>query len=131
MKSQFDRAREALTLRLLNDFKQEITGNNIDRVVGHNPEEVYFVGKLMSVNDESASNSSFSSKTFIESISVDFYIDEAERNTATIRVSPRGEFYYRAYPALEEQRNAILRSVNRITGISFESFDKLLFEYKA
>lgn len=131
MKSQFDRAREALTLRLLNDFKQEITGNNIDRVVGHNPEEVYFVGKLVSVNDESASNSSFSSKTFIESISVDFYIDEAERSTATIRVSPRGEFYYRAYPTLEEQRNAILRSVKQITAISFETFDKLLFEYKA
>lgn len=131
MKSQFDIAREALTLRILNDFKQEITGNNIERVVGHNPEEVYFVGKLMSVNDESTSNSKFSSKTFIESICVDFYINESERSTATIKVFPRGEFYYRAYPTLEEQRNAVLKNVKKITGISYNSFERLLAEYRS
>lgn len=131
MKNQLERAREALALRLLNDFKQEITGDQIDRVVGHNPEEVYFVGKLMSIKDESAANSSFSSKTFIESISVDFYIDEAERSSALVKVSPKGEFYYRAYPTLEEQRNAILDSVKQMTGIRYESFAQLLPAYMA
>ena len=131
MKRQLDTAREALTLRLLNDFKQEITGNNIDRVVGHNPEEIYFVGKLMSINDESSGNSNFSSKTFIESISVDFYVDESERDTTIIKVTPRGEFYYRAYPTLAEQRNATIKNVNRITGRSFNTFEELLIEYNA
>ncbi len=129
MKNRLDVAREALTLRLLNDFKEEITGENITRVVEHNPEEVYFVGKLMSINDESSGNTNFSSKTFIESISVDFYIDETEYNTAIVKVTPKGDFYYRAYPTLEEQRTAILKNIKKITGLNYDSYSELLVEY--
>ena len=129
MKGKLDMAREALTLRLLNDFRDEVTGENIARVVGHNPEEVYFVGKLMSINDDSCGNSSFSSKTFIESISVDFYVEEDEYSTATVKVAPRGEFYYRAYPTLNEQRGAIIKNIKKITGSTYGSYEELLAEY--
>lgn len=129
MKNKLDVARESLTLRLLNDFRDEITGENITRVVGHNPEEVYFVGKLMSVNDDSSGNNGYSSKTFIESISVDFYIDETEYESAVVRVYPKGEFYYRAYPTLKEQREAVIKNIKKITGCSYESYDEVLKEY--
>lgn len=130
MKSRMDTAREILTGQILEDFKDEITGKNINRVVGHNPEEIYFVGKLMSINDEENQNNSFSSKTFIESISVDFYVSEEDYEKAVVEVSPRGEFYYRAYPTLEEQRDAITRNVHNITGRNFSSYDDLIEKYK-
>ena len=130
MKSKEDMAREILTERLLSDFKSEITGKNQNRVVGVNPEEAFFVGKLMSINDEEGKNKAFSSKTFIESISVDFYILDANVPESIITVSPRGEFFYRVYPSLEEQRNAIIKSVYETTNEKYNSFDDLKKDYE-
>lgn len=130
MRSKEDKAREILTERLLEDFKSEITGSHLERVVGINPEEAFFVGKLMSINDEDGKNKAFSSKTFIESISVDFYIDESEINNATVSVYPQGDFYFRAYPTLEEQRKAIIRNVYETTNQLYVSYEELLEAYK-
>lgn len=82
------------------------------------------------INDEESQNNSFFSKTFIESISVDFYVSEEDYEKAVVEVSPRGEFYYRAYPTLEEQRDAITRNVHNITGRNFSSYDDLIEKYK-
>ncbi len=130
MKSKEDIAREKLTARLLEDFKSEITGSNLERVVGVNPEEAFFVGKLMSINDEEGKNKVFSSKTFIESISADFYITENQISDAVVKIFPQGDFYYRAYPTLEEQRTAILRSVYEITNEKFGTYEELLKDYQ-
>ena len=130
MKSNEDIAREILTERLLEDFKQEITGNKKTRVVGNNPEDTFFVGKLMSIHDEEGKNNAFSSKTFIESISVDFYISETDISNAEVTVFPQGEFYYRAYPTLDEQRDALLRSVYETTGEKYDSYDSLRQAYE-
>ena len=131
MRSKEDVAREVLTERLLDDFKSEITGKKVNRVVGINPEDVFFVGKLMSINDEEGKNKAFSSKTFIESISLDFYIDENEIDDAVLHIFPQGDFYYRVYPTVEEQKAALLRSAYEITNKKYEDFATLLNSFNA
>ena len=129
MKTNIDKAHEIITKQLLEDFKHEITGEKISRVVGHNPEESFFVGKLMSIHDDDSKNKAFSSKTFIESISVDFYVKEEEIKDAIVNIYPRGDFYYRVYPSLEEQQEAIIKSVFQTTGLEYADFDALSKDY--
>ena len=74
MKAKEDIAREILTERLLEDFKSEITGSHLDRVVGINPEDAFFVGKLMSINDEEGKNKVFSSKTLLRVLALIFML---------------------------------------------------------
>lgn len=129
MRNQLDIAREKLSGQLLEDFKHEITGDQIDRVVGCNPEERFFVGKLMSLYEDDGVNSAFSSKTFICSMGVDFYIDENEIFHARVAIFPQGDLYYRVYPSLQEQREAMLKSVLVSTNITYSSYYELIHAY--
>lgn len=120
-------ARAKLAERILTEFKDKITGATDEPVIGDNPENKFFVGKLLSKdNDE---NSGYSSDVFIESVGVDFYIDQSEIQIAEVNVFPRGEFYYRCYPTLEQQRTAILEEANQIFEQQFLSFDELIASY--
>ena len=130
MRSKEDVAREILTQQLLDDFKSEITGEKLTRISGTNPEDAFFVGKLMSIHDEEGKSRAFSSKTFIESISLDFYVDASEIENAVISIFPRGDFYYRVYPSLEEQRDALIRSAYEITNEKFENYESLHIAYE-
>ena len=57
-------ARELLAKDILQGFKGKITGDNADFIVGENPENRYFVGKLLPVSD--SQTSSWGSDVFIE-----------------------------------------------------------------
>ena len=103
-------ARERLAERILAEFKDKITGAADEPVVGDNPENKFFVGKLLT--KESDTNSGYSSDVFIESVGADFYIEQSEISEAEITVFPRGEFYYRCYPTFEQQRAALLEEAN-------------------
>lgn len=120
-------AREKLASKILEDFKGKITGDISDTVVGDNPENIFFVGKLLS-NQESKDNV-YSSDVFIESVGADFYISEQDFCAAEITVFPRGDFYYRAYPTLNQQRKAILEEANEMFTARYESFEDLLEAY--
>ena len=89
-------AREKLAATILTEFKDKITGAADEPVVGENPENKFFVGKLLTKEEDG--NSGYSSDVFIESVGADFYIMQSEFENAEIKVSPRGEFYYRCYP---------------------------------
>lgn len=117
-------AREKLTERILAEFKDRITGATSEPVVGDNPENIFFVGKLLT--KDSDSNNGYSSDVFIESVGVDFYIDQFEIDNAEITVSPRGEFYYRCYPTLEQQRQALLDEANEISDEPLVAFEDLV-----
>ena len=129
------KAHEVFSNQLLEDFIDEITGRNINRVVvmklSDGPEEKFFVGKLLSINDDTSSNKSYSSKTYIQSMGVDFFIDESEINNAKLRIFPMGDFYYRVYPSLEEQRAYVMNKVYENTGLKFDNYDDLLTAYRA
>ena len=123
MIDKYSIAREKLAERILSDFKDKITGAADEPVVGDNPENKFFVGKLLTKGSEV--NSGYSSDVFIESVGMDFYIDKSEINSAEITVFPRGEFYYRCYPTLEQQRSAILEEANKISDSPFASYEDL------
>ena len=72
-----------------------------------------------------------STDVFIESIGSDFYIAQDEIEAAQLIVYPKGDFYYRAYPTLEQQREAMLKRANELFDKSFASFDALLEQYSA
>ena len=94
-------AREKLAEEILKEFKDKITGAQDLPVVGDNPENLFFVGKLLT-KDDSADN--YGSDVFIESVGADFYITEKQFYKAKVTVFPRGEFYYRCYPTLKQQQ---------------------------
>ena len=120
------KSRQLLSTEILHNFIGRITGSGLNRIVGSNPENVLLVGKLMSTNDEGGNNSN-TSKTFIESIGTDFYISETEIETALIKLTPQGDFYYRAVPTLKEQQLAMLKEINEtIDGISFTTFEDVI-----
>ena len=127
MQDVLSMAREKLASQILEDFKGKITGNMSDVVVGENPENVYFVGKLLSNQHDLENN--YSSDVSIESVGADFYIKEEEFLDAVITIYPRGDFYYRAYPTLEQQRCAILEEANEMLARQYSSFDELLAAY--
>lgn len=125
-----EKSRQLLSTAILQNFVGRITGAGLDRIIGSNPENVLLVGKLMSTNDVEGQNSN-SSKTFIESIGVDFYVSENDINGAIIKLFPQGDFYYRALPTIEEQRAAMLREINESSnGNAFETFEEVAAAYK-
>ena len=127
---KLEKSRQLLSTAILKNFVGRITGAGLDRIVGSNPENVLLVGKLMSTNDADGQNAN-SSKTFIKSIGVDFYISESDLDNAVIRLFPQGDFYYRAIPTLEEQRMAMLREINDSHDYNaFDSFEDVAAAYK-
>lgn len=121
-------AHELLAKEILRSFQGKITGDNADFIVGENPENRYFVGKLLPVDDSQAS--SWGSDVFIESIGSDFYIAKDEIETAQLTVHPKGDFYYRAYPTLEQQRAAMFKKANELFETNFADFDEIIERYK-
>lgn len=127
MSNALNAAREKLAIDILENFKGKITGDHTDYIVGENPENRYFVGKLLPVN--SGSSSSFGSDVFIESIGTDFYVKATEFPNAVIKVYPQGDFYYRAYPTLEQQRAALLERINDSVEKPYADFDEVIKAY--
>ncbi len=121
-------ARELLAKDILQGFKGKITGDNADFIVGENPENRYFVGKLLPVSD--SQTSSWGSDVFIESIGLDFYVAKNEIESAQLTVHPKGDFYYRAYPTLEQQRTAMLKRANELFETGFANFDEVIEKYQ-
>ena len=121
-------ARELLAKDILQGFKGKITGDNAPFIVGENPENRYFVGKLLPTCD--SQKSSWGSDVFIESIGSDFYIAKDEIETAQLTIQPKGDFYYRAYPTLEQQREAMLKKANELFEQGFSDFEELIARYK-
>lgn len=121
-------AHELLTKEILQGFKGKITGDNADYIIGENPENRYFVGKLLPVSD--SQTSSWGSDVFIEAIGSDFFISQDEIGTAQLNIQPKGDFYYRAYPTLEQQRVAMLQKANELFETGFANFDEIISKYK-
>ncbi|MCD7751832.1 MAG: hypothetical protein LUI10_08880, partial [Lachnospiraceae bacterium] len=122
-------AHELLAQEILKEFKGKITGDNADCIVGENPENRYFVGKLLPISD--SQTASWGSDAFIESIGADFYLSQDEIGSAQLTVFPQGDFYYRVYPTLEQQRSFVLRKANELFGAEFGTFDELAARFQA
>lgn len=123
------KSRQLLSTEILHNFIGRITGAGLGRIVGSNPENILLVGKLMSTNDE-GSKSNNTSKTFIESIGIDFYISESKIETALVKLIPQGDFYYRVIPTLEEQQLAMYKEIVEIgNAAEYSSFEDVIAAY--
>ena len=128
MASNLSVAREKLAGAILKEFRDKITGAADEPVIGDNPENKFFVGKLLAKDDDA--DNGYSSDVFIESVGADFYVDQGQISDAGVTVFPRGEFYYRCYPTLEQQRNVLLHEANKAATEPFVSFDELFSAFK-
>ena len=123
------KARQLLSTEILHNFIGRITGSSVERIIGSNPENVLLVGKLMSAKDSDGISIN-SSKTFIESIGTDFYVCGDDLDSATITLTPQGDFFFRIYPSLAEQREAMVREINESRErFNFTDFNKVIVEY--
>lgn len=105
MVSEENKNKTIFLKKVVEEFMQKITGEKEDRVVGKNPDNKFFVGKLSTKDEKNDMNSS---KTFINQMGVEFLIKKSELKNASLTIKPRGEFYYRVNPTLKEQRSSIL-----------------------
>lgn len=110
--------------QVLSDFIDRITGRNLDRVVGANPDDEFFVGKLSPafgienrdlgtiLRISEMSDNSLISKVNVSQMSIDFYISKRDVYDLDLEISLRGDFYYRVLPNYEEQREYYLKELN-------------------
>ena len=103
-------AHEVFCRKLLDDFRGEITGKNIDCLEGIHPQRRFLVG-MISPRDEAAEQSTNSSSVTVSQIGVDFFLKEEDIETTSICVAPSGDLFYRTRPTLEQQRRAFMREV--------------------
>lgn len=96
--------KEIFSQQIVSDFIDKVTGNNIDRLVGSDPNDTFFVGKLTTEEEKSNMNSS---KQFIDGIGVEFLVENDKLDDLTLNISPSGSFYYRVNPTLQEERDFI------------------------
>ena len=124
------KSRELFAAKILSDFRSSITGNEEFRIVNTNPEDKFFVGKLISTHNGEETTSAISSKSFIKSVGFDFYIAEEEFKNAVLKIYPQGDFYYRVYPTLEEEQTAFLQEYNSRIVNKVKTFSDLVEIFK-
>ena len=116
-----DIAREKLADQILSDFKSKITGENENIVIDENPENCFFVGKLLTNDNE---NNERSSEVLIDSLGTDFYVSGDDFNNAKLNIQICGDFYHRLYPSLSQQRTAFLNEANN--SATYKDFEELI-----
>ena len=124
--SRENRNKAIFVEKMLNDFKKKVTGEDENRVIGVNPEDKFFVGKLSTIEEKNDMNSS---KTYITQLGVDFLVKNSELNTISLDIEPRGEFYYRVKPTLQEQRSLIEQEFKITNDIETITFEEILDNY--
>lgn len=114
--------------QIIKDFKLKITGGGEERVVGKNPEDKFLVGKLSTIETQTDLQSS---KVAINQIGVDFIVKEEEISNMSLDITPRGTFYYRVNPTLEEQKEEIYKAYvsSDETKDGKASFEEMLDNY--
>ena len=120
------RAHAAFCRRLMDDFCGEITGRNVDCLVGVHPQDRFLVG-MLSPYEEALETSTNSSSVIVSQIGIDFFLEESDIRTATLQILPAGDLFYRVVPKLEHQRQAFLKEPELI-GHSFENIAEFAVE---
>lgn len=130
--------------QLCRDFQDRITGGNGETLRDEDPESRFMVGKLSAARTiqphlaggvcegENADASDNTSTVYISSMGMDFRLpaEEGVLENTVLRIHPRGEFYYRCLPTLEEQRAAVLQEAQDVLRKPLGSIEDLLKEKK-
>jgi len=103
--------------QIVKDYKNKVTGNYQEYVVGSLPEKKIFAGKLMTEDKE---DKYFSSKKNLNVKSIEFSINKDVLNKANIDILISGDFYYRSLPTLNQQRCKYTKQFNKHNNVNFD-----------
>ncbi|WP_321328430.1 DEAD/DEAH box helicase family protein [uncultured Ilyobacter sp.] len=107
--------REIFARYILDEFKDKLTGENQDRIVGKKPEDLFFIGQLAPKSSEEESYSS--SKIDISQIGMDFYVNSKSIEGTKLIIQPKGNMFFKVMPTYEEQNEKILKQLNKYKDI--------------
>ncbi|OUQ41928.1 hypothetical protein B5E65_10465 [Gemmiger sp. An120] len=115
--------RELLAQEIVKRFVASISGTEIDTIVGYNPNDRIYVGKL---SPQSASDT-FSSSVLIKQIGVNFRVSKADMDNLELDVFPQGNFFFRIIPTYEQQKQAFLKDfLSTFTDQKISTFEDLI-----
>ena len=101
--------RELLAREIAERFVASISGTKSDTIIGYDPNDRIYVGKL---SPQSASDT-FSSSVLIKQIGMSFRVSKADIEHIELDIFPQGNFFFRIIPTYEQQKQAFLVSASR------------------
>lgn len=105
------------------ELKERITGQFADRINNNlSPEELFFASRISPASDEFGNDYGRSTAS---SFGFDFYVDKESLLGNSIIYYPRGEFYFRIEPNLEEQQSYMLDFYSREHKQDFREIDEI------
>ena len=120
--------REIIAREIVDRFTDAISGTDKKQFTFYSPEDRIYVGKL---SPQSASDA-FSSSVLIKQISVNFRIPKSSMEKAILHIIPKGFFFYRVIPTLEQQREFFLKDFcATFEQDKYTSFEELLNDYNS
>lgn len=118
--------REVFSQQLVKDFINKVTGNDINRLVDCDPNDRFFVGKLTTPEEKGAMSSS---KQFIKQVGVEFIVKNDELHNLELKICPKGDFYYRVNPTLQEQIDFIEKEFAKVNNSKKISIQDIIKHY--
>lgn len=101
----------------------ELTGENIDYLVGKVPEEKFIVGQLSPKSD---STEFLTSRIIINAIGINFNISKSEFDECELVVHLCGNLFYRTFPSYNEQCGALILEFNKMFNREYTSLNDFL-----
>ena len=89
----------------------ELTGENVDYLMGKVPEEKFIVGQLSPKPD---SAEFLTSRTIINAVGINFNIEKSAVNDCELVIHLCGNLFYRTFPTYDEQCQALVLEYNKM-----------------
>ena len=105
------------------EFICELTGEEVKELSGKVPEEKFIVGQLSPGAD---SSEFLTSRTVINSVGINFYIEKAKLQDCDLLVHLCGNLFYRTFPSYDQQCAAVIQEFNKMFGREFTSLKEFL-----
>ena len=83
--------RELLAREIVDRFVASISGTKVDTIIGYNPNDRIYVGKLSPQSE----SDTFSSSVLIKQIGVNFRVPKANIENIELDIFPQGNFFFR------------------------------------
>lgn len=103
MNGASNKVREQFIKHIFSEISDRATGTCFDRIYDEKPCRKFFVGNLSTQKDlDKLSRVITKTSPFV--IGIEVLIRKSDLQTAKIRITPKGAFYYRVFPTLNEQK---------------------------
>lgn len=120
--------RELLAREIVDRFVASISGTKVDTIIGYNPNDRIYVGKLSPQSE----SDTFSSSVLIKQIGVNFRVPKANIENIELDIFPQGNFFFRIIPTYEQQKQAFLKDfLTTFTEQKIATFEDLVAQKQA